>query len=178
MAEGRVVDTNVLIIASAADVRSPFPMKGTPIDDPKLRGLVFKWFQEFACDAQRKIILDWGWRILGEYQKKLGEQDYGLLAILDKKDRGEVIYIELEVDGNGHAILPDALAAEITDLADRKMVGATLAAQSDARVCKLTNACDTDWLDCAEALQQFGIETEHLIEPWLREKWQSKKNRK
>jgi hypothetical protein len=177
MVEGRVVDTNVLIIASAADVSSPFPMKGTPIDDPALRRQVFQWVQDFESDPERKVILDWGWHICGEYQNKLGDQDYGFLAILGKLDRQEVIHIGLEVDGNGHANLPEALAAKITDLADRKMVAATLAAQTDARVCKLTNACDTDWLDCAEALQQFGIETEHVIEPWLREKWQSKKNK-
>lgn len=173
MAEARVVDTNVLIIASAADVASPFCADATPVQEAALRQLVLDWLKEFEADTERHAVLDWNWLICGEYQNKLTEQDYGFLALMAKKDRNEVVWIGISVDSDGHAVLVDALAAAVTDLADRKMVAAALIACDQDFVCKLTNACDTDWLDCAEALAAHGVDVEHLIEDWLRRKWQS-----
>lgn len=54
------------------------------------------------------------------------------------------------------------------------MVSAGLAAISQGHACKLTNACDTDWLDCKAALEATGLEVEHFLEDWLRAKWQKK----
>ena len=34
---------------------------------------------------------------------------------------------------------------------------------------------DTDWLDCEPALKGASIDTEHLLEDWLRAKWAAKK---
>ena len=62
------------------------------------------------------------------------------------------------------------MARVVTDLADRKIVAAALAAKADRHSCKLVNACDTDWLDYAAILDEFGIEAEHIIEGWLRKK--------
>jgi hypothetical protein len=68
------------------------------------------------------------------------------------------------------------LAVAVTDLADRKMIAAILAAQIQNHTCHLVNACDTDWLDCENSLIAHGIQAEHLLEfEWLRPKWQSKK---
>ncbi len=173
MAEARVVDTNVLIVASAADDGSPFQPNATPVQEESLRKQVFDWLVGFEQDAERHAVLDWDWLICGEYQNKLTEQDYGWLALMIKKDRDEVVWIGLETDRNGHAVLPDSLALAVTDLDDRKMVAAVLAASKEGHACKLVNACDTDWLDCAEALATHGVAVEHLIEPWLKAKWQT-----
>ena len=43
----RLVDTNVLIVASAVDVGSPFRPEGTPVDDAALRQRVFDWLEAF-----------------------------------------------------------------------------------------------------------------------------------
>lgn len=43
MAESRVVDTNVLIVASAADDGSPFRPEATPVQEVALRQQVFEW---------------------------------------------------------------------------------------------------------------------------------------
>jgi hypothetical protein len=163
----------VLIVASAADDGSPFRPDATPVQESVLRQQVLDWLIAFEQDAQRHAVLDWDWRICGEYQNKLTDQDYGWLALMAKKDRDEVLWVGLTVDADDHAILPPTLAHHITDLADRKMVAAVLAAQREGHVCKLTNACDTDWLDCAGALVEHDIATEHLIETWLRTKWQT-----
>lgn len=173
MVDTRVVDTNVLIVASAADDGSPFRPEATPVEEAALRRQVLDWLTAFEQDAQRHAVLDWDWLICGEYQNKLTDQDYGWLALMAKKDRNEVVWVGLTVDADGHATLPVRLAPSITDRADRKMVAAVLAAKADGHTCTLTNACDTDWLDCADALAQHGIATEHIIEPWLHAKWQS-----
>ncbi len=175
MDEARVVDTNVLIVASAADDGSPFRPGATPVEEEGLRQQVLEWLIAFEQDSERKVVLDWDWLICGEYQNKLTEQDYGWLAMMAKQDRGEVLWVELETDHDGHAVLSTDLADAVSDLADRKMVAAVLKARSQIAVCKLTNACDTDWLDCAVSLAASNVEVEHLIEEWLRHKWHSMK---
>lgn len=175
MAEARVVDTNVLIVASSADASSPFQPEATPIQEQKLRQKVLDWLVAFEADSQRHAVLDWDWHICGEYRNKLTEQDYGWLALMSKKDRNEVVWVGLEMDADGHAVLNNELAVAVTDLADRKMVAAALDALSQGMVTRLTNACDTDWLDCEAVLKQHGIEVEHLLlREWLQAKWQQK----
>lgn len=139
-----------------------------------MREKVLAWLQEFECDSDRHAVLDWDWHICGEYQNKLTEQDYGWLALMSKKDRNEVIWVGLEMDADGHAVLNAELATAVTDLADRKMVAAALASITEGHTCKLTNACDTDWLDCKGHLHAAGLEVEHLLEDWLQAKWNAK----
>lgn len=181
MADSRVVDTNVLIVASAADDGSPFSPEATPVQEAELRRKVLDWLIDFENDAGKHVVLDWDWLICGEYlnpnspkKEKLSEQDYGWLAMMAKKDRNEVVWVGLSKDADGHAILPTSLAHAITDKADRKMAAAVLAAQTDHHICALVNACDTDWLDCADALKQHDIRVEHVLEDWLTHKWQNK----
>lgn len=177
MTEARLVDTNVLIVASAEDDGSPFRPEATPIQEREYRKKVLEWLQAFDVDKSRHVILDWDWHICGEYCNKLNpEQDYGWLAMMAKRDRNEVVWVGFELDNDGHALLPEALSSSVTDLADRKMIAAILAAQVEGHACRLVNACDTDWLDCENALIAHGILTEHLLEhEWLRPKWHSMK---
>ena len=178
MPESRVVDTNVLIVASAAHATSPFPETETPISEARLRGEVLSWLEAFEGDSQRHAVLDWDWHICSEYQNKLTEQDYGWLALMHKRDKSEVVWVGIQVDEHDHAVLPPELAVIVTDLADRKMVASAMAVDAGVRPCKITNACDTDWLDCAAALAAADVEAEHLLEDWLREKWAEKKAKK
>lgn len=177
MADGSVVDTNVLIVASAADDGSPFRPDATPVQEAALLQEVLDWLKEFELDSERSVVLDWDWHICNEYQNKLNlEQDYGWLAIMSKKDRNEVVWVGFDVDVNGHAALPAGLRDAITDLEDRKMVAAVLAAKADGHACRLVNACDTDWLDCGEALQHAGIQVQQLLGDWLKARHQRKKH--
>lgn len=177
MADSSVVDTNVLIVASAADDGSPFRPDATPVQEAALRKQVLDWLQGFELDAGRSVVLDWDWHICSEYQNKLDlEQDYGWLAIMSKNDRNEVVWVGFDVDANGHAILPDGLRRAVTDLEDRKMVAAVLAANADGHECRLVNACDTDWLDCSQALQSAGVYVHQLLNDWLLARHQRKKH--
>ena len=67
----RLVDTNVLIVASAVDAGSPFRPEGTPVDDAALRQRVFDWLEAFEADPARHAVLDAGWHVCGEYGHKL-----------------------------------------------------------------------------------------------------------
>jgi len=174
MADSRVVDTNVLIVASAADDGSPFQPGSTPVQERHLRQRVLNWLEDFEQDPDRHAVLDWDWHICKEYQRNLTEQDYGWLALMHKKDKNEVVWVGLQMDDDGHALLTSDLSGQVTDLADRKMVAAVIAAVDAGHVCKLTNACDTDWLDCQEALQTSGVDVENLLLDWLTSKWRDK----
>lgn len=178
MADSSVVDTNVLIVASAADDGSPFQPDATPVQEASLRKEVLDWLQGFETDPERSVVLDWDWHICNEYQNKLNlEQDYGWLAIMSKKDRNEVVWVGIEIDENGHAQLPLGLRQAVNDLADRKMVAAVLSAKVEGNACRLVNACDTDWLDCELALKAADIEVHQLLNEWLKRRHESKKKR-
>jgi len=170
----RVVDTNVLIVASAADEASPFDAEATPVDETALREQVLGWLEAFEADPLRHAVLDVDWHICTEYHHKLSEQDYGWLAMMHKIDHDQVAWVELEVDADGHAVLPADLEPAVADLADRKMVAAALQAMQLGHPCKLTNASDTDWLDCQAALTTAGLDVENLLPDWLRARWQTK----
>ena len=178
MAEARVVDTNVLYVASAADPGSPFPEDGSPVDSATDRDRVLFWLRDFEVDPNRLVVIDWDWRICGEYLNKknydgITEQDYGWLAIMSKRDRDEVVWIGFDVDNDGTAILPSPISDQMTDQADKKMVAGVIAASSNGHDCQLTVACDTDWIDVEHCLKDSGIKIELLIEGWLRAKWHS-----
>ena len=174
----RLVDTNVLIVASAADAGSPFRAEGTPVDDAALRQRVFDWLEAFEADPARHAVLDAGWHVCGEYGHKLSEQDYGWLVMMHKIDHNEVVWVDVQPDADGNAVLPPDLASAVTDLADRKMVAAALAALELGSACKLTNASDTDWLDCQKALRVVGLEVENLLNDWLVARWHTKHGKK
>jgi len=172
--QARLVDTNVLIVASAADAGSPFRADATPVEEAALRQQVFDWLEAFEADPTRHAVLDVDWNVCGEYRHKLTEQDYGWLAMMHKMDRGEVVWVDVLLDKNGNAVLPPELAEAVTDLADRKMVAAALAALDAGHPCLLVNASDTDWIDCGHALQSVGLGVEHLLPEWLHATWRRK----
>ena len=77
-----VVDTNVLIAASAADPLHPKEIDATP-DDPAMRLKVWKWLNEFDTGPSR-MVLDSRGRIYEEYLNKLGFNDYGIQVVKNK----------------------------------------------------------------------------------------------
>ncbi len=120
----RLVDSNVLIVASAVDEGSPFRPDATPVEEAALRQQVFDWLEAFEADPTRHAVLDVDWHVCATCRYKLTDQDYGWLAMMHKMDRGEVVWVDVLLDKNGNAVLPPELAEAVTDLADRKMVAA------------------------------------------------------
>lgn len=172
-----VIDTNVLLVASAANDASPFPADATPVETAELRTQVLDWVIAFE-QSDRRVVLDYGWEILGEYQNKLSDQDYALQIVLHMKDTERVVWFQLEREDDGRTrIAHAALDPAITDLADRKMVAAVLAGGCNAGGCNLVNACDTDWYDWQVAMEAADVYVEQLIHDWCHAKWLAKQAR-
>lgn len=133
---------------------------------------------------EKVIVLDWGWIIVDEYRgvnrpkNKLTEQDYGLQVVLHKYSSNQSFgfFLDLDVDGKARIPNPD-LEPFVTDLDDRKMVSAVLAAGGGAGGCNLVNCCDTDWYDCKAALVAADVHVQQLIPDWCHAKWRSKECR-
>jgi len=85
-----------------------------------------------------------------------------------------VVWVDVLLDKNGNAVLPPELAEAVTDLADRKMVAAALAALDAGYATQITNAADTDWIDCQQTLRSVGLEVENLLPDWLQARWRQK----
>ncbi len=173
--ERYVIDTNVLIAASAADPSSSVAQDATP-DDPTQRMIINEWLHEFA-NADTRLVLDGRGKILDEYSNKLKYSEFARQVVIEKMSKNAVDYVDIEYDEYGHAILEDSLAQFIHDLSDRKMVAAVLDAQTSCPPCFLANASDTDWYDWEEVLKENGIEVEQIIHDWAHAKWLEKKAR-
>jgi hypothetical protein len=178
-----VIDTNVLLVASAGHETSPFSEDATPVEDRALRKKVLDWLISFEA-SERQIVLDWDWVIVDEYKginrrEKLTEQDYGLLVVLGKFTSGKLSGFKLEWDQPDSATISDAdLSKVVTDHADRKMIAAVLSAGGRNEGCNLVNSCDTDWYDWQEAMENAGIFVQQLIgTEWCYPKWLAKKAR-
>ena len=170
-----VVDTNVLIAASAADPTHPKDIDATPTD-PALRLRVWGWLEEFRSSAAR-LVLDSDLRIYEEYTNKLGFNDFGLQVVMHKWSTAATDDVAVEYDAEGHGVLPVSLAPVIHDLADRKMVAAALGAAQTIGVAPIAFAGDTDWHGWENHLLRHGVELEPLIEEWSRSKFAEKKSR-
>ncbi len=175
-----VVDTNVLIVASGEHPESPFSSANHPVENSDYAEQVFDWVSVLKTSTKR-IILDYDDAIYKEYRNKLTEQDYGLIVLREKMERGEMDYVFLEWEeepGNPDriAVLNQTLKAVVHDRSDRKMVAACICAKDDYGRTTIVNACDTDWVGWEESLQNEGIVVEQLIDDWVRDKWQEKQD--
>lgn len=155
-----VVDTNVLLVASAAHPCSPFDDTHVPIEEQRA---VFDWLNAFRTDHERQIVLDDRFRILDEYRNKLTDQDYGLQVVHEKMTHGAFRQVQLAWDENGYAIVPTEFGD--FDLSDRKFLAAAL---TDPTVISIVNATDTDWLEIEKELAASGVTVVQLLESWLR----------
>lgn len=168
MRQRYVVDTNVLIAASAADPVHPAEIAATPTD-PALRLEVWQWLDAFE-KSDARLVLDLELKIWDEYNNKLGNEAFGIQVVINKWSKAAVDNVAVGYDEHGHGILPDTLLPVIHDLADRKMVAASLASLVDFGEGCVAFAGDTDWHDWEEALLAHDVIVEPIIEAWSRAK--------
>ena len=155
-----VVDTNVLLVASAADPFSPFGETHVPSGERKV---VFDWLVAFRRDG-RALVLDEMLRIYAEYRNKLTGQDLGLLVVHDKLTRSQLRQVDVTYEADGEtAVVPEDFHA--FDRSDRKFLAAALA---DGGQSTIVNAADTDWFEIEQECRKHGVVVEQLIEAWLR----------
>ncbi len=167
-----VVDTNVLIAASAIDASSAAARNATPAD-PILRMKVWQWLSDFQTSESR-LILDGEGGIEKEYGNKLGFNDYGRQVVMYKWNTSAVDLVSVEYDTDGHGILTEPLQTVVHDLADRKMVAAALDAQTMHGESTIAFAGDTDWHGWELALQAAGLHLEAIIPAWSQAKFAEK----
>jgi len=170
-----VVDTNVLIAASAADPVNPKDIDATP-QDPRLREQVWCWLDAFQRSDAR-LVLDTEGKIFGEYCNKLGFNDFGVQVVIHKWSTVAYDEVFVEYDANGYGVLPATLNSVVHDAADKKMVAAALAAHAAFGEGCVAFAGDTDWHDWEAALQAHHVLLEPIIEAWSRQKHEAKRQR-
>jgi predicted nucleic acid-binding protein len=161
-----VIDTNVLIAASAADQGHPSSVDATPAD-PVLRLQIWQWLADFS-DSNSHLVLDDTGAIAQEYQHQLDYNDFGIQVLMHKWSTGAVDLVEVIFDADGNAVLPPELMEVVHDVADRKFVAAALRAEQTLGVTPIVFAGDTDWHDWETVLQATGIHLQPLIEHWSR----------
>lgn len=176
MRDRYVVDTNVLIAASAADPIHPSDIAATPAD-PALRLTVWRWLDAFE-QSESRLVLDTESKIFDEYRKKLGHTDFGIQVVISKWSKCAVDCVVVNYDEHGNGALPASLTTVIHDLSDRKMVAASLASYADYGQGCVAFAGDTDWHDWEDALIANNISIEPIIEAWSRAKHAEKQARK
>lgn len=170
-----VVDTNVLIAASAADPQHPKDIDATP-PDPALRQQVWRWLDAFQ-QSESHLVLDGAGAIFDEYNRKLGFNDFGIQMVIHKWSTAAVDDVDVAYDADGHGVLPDTLSSVIHDAADKKMVAAALAAYVLYGEGCVAFAGDTDWHDWESALGEHHVLLEPIIEAWSRQKHAQKQRR-
>ena len=167
-----VVDTNVLIAASAIDANSPIAREATP-DDPDLRQKVWQWLSEFQ-QSESHLVLDGQGGIEGEYGRKLGFNDFGRQVVKHKWDTCAVDQVSVDYDENGDGILKEPLQTVVHDRADRKMVAAALDALATYGESTIAFAGDTDWHGWEPQLRAAGLCLEAIIPEWSTAKFAEK----
>jgi hypothetical protein len=167
-----VVDTNVLIAASAANPTHPTDIDATP-DDPAIRWRVWEWLDRFQSSDSR-LVLDCGQEIQSEYRNKLGFNDFGIQVVMYKWDTVAVDLVDLEPSVDGYRVLPEAVIRTMHDLADHKVAAAAYVAENTLGECPIAFAGDTDWHGWEAVLADHGICLEPVIEDWSRAKYLEK----
>lgn len=176
-----VVDTNVLIAASAAMARRrgvtllPHHREVSP-PDPALQEQVLCWLEGFAASPAH-LVLDVAGAINVEYHHKLDFHDYGIEVVMAKLYRDEVDRVQVDYDRDGAGILPQPLDEVVHDLADRKMVAAALLALCLPGSSAIVFAGDTDWHDWESELTRTGLILLPLIPDWSRTRHAQKQRR-
>ena len=170
-----VVDTNVLIAASAADPIHPKDIDATP-RDPALRQQVWHWLDQFQ-QSSSCLVLDSDQKIYDEYCQKLGFNDFGIQVVMYKLSTSAVDDVPVDYDADGHGVLNEALSLVVHDAADRKMVAAAVASHELYGEGCVAFAGDTDWHDWEVDLTRHNVLLEPIIEEWSREKHAEKKKR-
>jgi hypothetical protein len=161
---GEVIDTNVLVLASALEQGWSRPR--VPTSDVRVFCTVHEWLRTFRSAEARSLVMDLPKRTIWvEYARNLAPDDYGMKVVQSKWDAGLIEVVQLQFESNGEeavAVLPAEAAAGIHDLGDRKMVAAAFFATAP-----IVNAADSDWEHpgVVAALEMMGVQVVQLLTP-------------
>ena len=115
-----IIDTNVLLVASACDPGSHFDDSGHV--PAKKQMVVLDWLKAFRKDGSRCIVLDQSMNRKGsiwkEYHHKMSGQDYGLMVIVEKLQSCQVRFLDIMYDLHDNGTVD----AQVADLPPRDQV--------------------------------------------------------
>lgn len=170
----KVVDTNVLIVASLLDLENDHRAPVEHPISPENQEKVYLWLDNFMF-SEEPLCLDTSEKIRSEYFDNLTPQDFASFLIEKKWNYAQVHFFDVEYDRNGHAELSRELLDIVHDPSDRKFVAVADEARKQGIECTIVNAADTDWHDWVESLKSMGFEIEFLIPEYSRKVWEKKK---
>jgi hypothetical protein len=167
-----IIDTNVLLVASAKDPNSPFEDSDVPAEQQQA---VLDWLMDFQKDGQRKMVLDQSFKIWDEYHNKMIRgKDLGSLVVAEKLQFAR--FVGISYDEHGDGCLPAELEKVVHDRSDRKFVAVAVNDLAQGGKSTIVNAVDSDWFDWEDALKPHGITVRHLIDDLYRG-WQRKRGK-
>lgn len=158
-----VIDTNVLVIATASEEGWKRPT--VPVYDVSVQKRIWKWVEEFRIDRERLLVMDRpSSTIHTEYKRFLNSPDhYGRRVVAHKFSTGAFHLVDMEYWKNGAelvAVMPEDVQDHFHDLGDRKMVMAALNACAS-----IHNATDGDWTEekVQAGLHKLGVQVVQLL---------------
>ena len=154
-----VVDTNVWVLA---DRITSISAETSSIEADCIEAC-YRWMQQFVTSGDR-LVVDRSYRIFREYRDNiskggLAEQELNRLESIPLE---RLVYVDIEFDRDGHAIVPADVMIE--DESDRKFIAVAITSMPYAPI---YNASETDWTEEQERLSQFGLFVHELCPDYI-----------
>ena len=167
MNEYYLIDTNVLLAAEGMATHLK----------PHQKAVVSKWLADFQRNSDAYLLIDsegapgipGKTRIVEEYLKKMSKSAVSWQIIKSKMDGRRCLPYKIAFEGtppHEFAVLPPTLTRNRwIDPADKKFIAVALEHIKGypRQRCKIVNATDTDWSQCASILEQHYIEMVQLL---------------
>jgi hypothetical protein len=152
-----------MLAASSVSELSNVAVRAMPCEI-ELRETIYEWLVKFDQSEDCMVLDDVG-LVREEYERNMPhnwrEQEYGMLVLQYKIDRGLVkdVPIEsLEANGEHIAVLDPSHEVLVTDREDRKWVACALAAQVlFNQTAPIVYGAETDWFIAEEELKGIGL---------------------
>jgi len=167
-----LIDTNVMIAASAFIPETSAWTNDAMPQEENLRERIYIWLTEFAYSTDL-IILDEVGMIEDEYNRNLTysqkQQDYGLQVLQRKRDKKQIglVIVDISDESSGDDViahLDEPLKTIVHDSDDRKWVAAAISAQilfgSNPPI---VYGAETDWFFIEAELRAHGLDFIRLL---------------
>lgn len=178
----KLIDTNVMLAASAIHSDLSALVEDASPPDPELREMVYRALLAFE-ESDELLVLDEEGLIHAEYERnmpfnhRMHSQEYGMLVLQNKQDRNQVSWVTIDVlEGNGErlGVIDEELAKIITDREDRKWIASALSHDVlYGQVPHIVYGAESDWYVIEDSLISRGFLFERLLpEEWYQSRHQ------
>jgi len=157
-----VIDTNVWVLADRITSISA----ETPALEADCIEACYRWIQQFI-ESDHKLVVDRSYRIFREYRNNISEGGLAEQELnrLESMPLERLVFVDVEFDRDGHAIVPADVMIE--DESDRKFIAVAIASEPYAPI---YNATETDWTEEQERLSQFGLNVHELCPDYIEQR--------